>query len=288
MKNSLAVAVLLSALVGLPARGDEVIVKGREKPVVGDLRNEDAKGVVINALLDKKKVDQVFPAIDVLDVHYDDIKPVTLNLSGGAYRVAKDAEKDASDPAKRKIAIGIAIKNYADTLTKMLPHANGKRTIEYRIAMLMVNQAKLDQGSTDKALAKLQAFKSAHPTCWHLVHVMPTIAEIQLAAKDYKGAEATFQEMSEMEALSANARLSAELEIVQVNLLSGNVAKAEKKLDDLTKHGQEPRDALPSQHGTRRGPRQPKERRRSRQIAQDNCKRQQRQTHQSHGSQRTW
>ena len=239
MKCRLLFGMLFSiAVLSLSARADTLFVKGRDKPVIGDIKTEDAKGIVINTTVDKKKVDELHPASEVLDVQYADVKPVDLNLSGGAYKVAKDAEKEANettDPAKRKAALGIAIKNYSETITKMLPHKNAKRTLEYKVAVLMLRQATIEQLATDKALAKLQAFKTAHPSCWHLVHVMPTIAEIQLNDKDYKGAEATFQEMAEMEALPADIRLTAELDIVQVNLRAGNPDKAQKKLDELTK-----------------------------------------------------
>jgi len=93
----------------------------------------------------------------------------------------------------------------------------------------------LDQLAPDKSLARLQAFKTANPSCWQVVHVMPTIAEIQMNAKDYKGAEATFQEMADMEALSPTARLNAELDIGQVNVIAGNMDKAQKKIEELTK-----------------------------------------------------
>jgi len=225
-------------MAGLYARADTVVVKSREKAVTGDIRSEDAKGIVISTLVDKKKADELFPAADVIDVHYDDIKPIDLTLSGGAYKVAKEAEKEANestDPAKRKAAIGIALKNYSDTVARMQPHKYAKRTFEYKIAMLMLRQATADQLSTDKALARLQAFKSANSACWHLVHVMPTIAEVQMNASDYKGAEATFQEMSEMESLPAEVRFNAELDIVQVNVRAGAVDKAQKKLEELTK-----------------------------------------------------
>jgi len=238
MQYRLSLCVLFSlAVICLVAKADTLIVKGRDKAVTGDVRTEDAKGIVFNTLVDKKKIDELFPASDILNVQYDDIKPVDLTLAGGSYKVAKDSEKEANettDPARRKVVLGIAIKNYSDTISKMLPHKFAKRTFEYKVAILMLRQATNDQLAPDKALARLQAFKTAHPSCWHLVHVMPAIAETQLNAKDYKAAEATFQEMAEMEALPAVVRLDAELEIVDVNMKAGNVEKAQKKLDELT------------------------------------------------------
>jgi tetratricopeptide (TPR) repeat protein len=233
--------ILLLATFGivafaLAADADSVLVRGREKAVVGDLKIEDAKGVIINTTKDKKKVDELIPAADVIDIAYDDIKPAELRLAGGAYKIARDADKeagDASDPAKRKVALSAAITAYNKTLTDMQAHKSAKRTLEYRVAVLMVKQAVNDSLPTDKALTKLQAFKTAYPNSWQIVHVMPMIAQLQLDAKDYKGAEQTFQEMSEMDALPPDVRTAAELEVVQVNVRAGNIAQAQKKLDVL-------------------------------------------------------
>jgi hypothetical protein len=238
MRYRFILSILCSlTFVGVFVRADSLFVKGREKALTGDIRSEDAKGIVMYTQLDKKKADELFPAADILDVHYDDIKPVDLTLAGGAYKVAKDSERDANeatDPAKRKTSLGTALKGYGETLAKMQPHKFAKRTLEFKIALLTAELAVTEQASTANALAKLQAFKSANPSCWHLAHVMPMIAQIHLNEKSYSEAEATYQEMVKMEALPADMRLSAELNIVQVNLKAGNAAKAQKKIDELT------------------------------------------------------
>lgn len=235
MKSRILFACFALVCAGIVARADSVFVKGREKAVVGDIKNEDAKGVVINTIVEKKKVDEFFPASEILDIHYNDVKPVDLNLSGGAYKVAKDAEKDldAADASKRKIALNTAINKYIETSKQMQPHKHAKRMIEYKIAVLTVRQAVTEQLPTDKAIARLQGYKTAYPTSWQVTQVMPMIAQLQMDAKDFKGAEQTFQEMADMEALPADVRTSAELEVVRVSVLAGNIAQAQKKLDAL-------------------------------------------------------
>src|SRR5437899_2074124 len=69
----------------LSARADTVFVKGRPAPVVGTVKTEDAKGVLMTV----KKTEELIPAAEVIDVHYDDLKPSDLRLSGGAYLTAK-------------------------------------------------------------------------------------------------------------------------------------------------------------------------------------------------------
>jgi hypothetical protein len=88
--------------------------------------------------------------------------------------------------------------------------------IEFKVATLMLRQALTEGLPTDKALARLQLYKTTFPSSWQITHVMPLIAQIQMDAKDYKGAEATFQEMADMEFLPADVRVNAELDAVPV------------------------------------------------------------------------
>jgi tetratricopeptide (TPR) repeat protein len=227
-------ASLLFLTLGLTGRADTIFVRGREKPVNGDVKAEDAKAVVVTV----KKTDEAIPGLDVIDIHYDSIGPAALRLSGGAYKVAKDADKEANesaDPLKRKAALGTAITKYGETLQAMTPNKYAARNLEYRIAILTLKQAAAEQLSTAKALSKLQGFREKFPNSWQINQVMPLIAQLQIDAGDTAGAEKTFQDMAEMETLPADVRRDAELTIVQVLIKGNKVAEAEKKLDGLAK-----------------------------------------------------
>jgi tetratricopeptide (TPR) repeat protein len=226
-------ALVAVASVTISVRADTVFVKGRDK-VIGTVKSEDAKGIQVSV----KKADEFLPAAEVIDVHYDDVKPSDLRLSGGAYLVAKKAEADAdtsSDPAKRKAALTTAIAKYKETLTKMMPHKYAHRNLEYKVAILTLRQAIADQGSTKDAIAKLESFKTKYPNSWQINHVVPTLAQLQMEAKDFKGAIATYQEMADNEGFPPDVRRNAELLVVEVTVKSGDFAGAQKKLDALEK-----------------------------------------------------
>ena len=154
----------------------------------------------------------------------------------GPYGKAKKADKEAQesdDPLKRKAAIATALGSYAETLKDMTETKSAARNIEYRIAMLTNLQAATENLGTDKALARLQDFRRRHPTSWQINHVMPLIAQLQLAGGDAAGAEETFKDMAEMETLPAEVRKDAELMVVQVLIRAGKGDQAQKKLNAL-------------------------------------------------------
>jgi tetratricopeptide (TPR) repeat protein len=241
----LFVSLVLFAAVGPPARADLVFVRGREKPVNGDVKSEDAKAVVVTVKDAKKKsVDESIPAMDVLDIHYDSLGPAELRLGSGAYGLAKKEDKEAhetADPVKRKASLAKAIENYSETLKKMNANVLARRNIEYRLAILTNMQAATENLGTEKALAKLLDFRKRFPTSWQINHVMPLVAQLQIAGGDGAAAEETFKEMSEMETLPADVRRDAELMIVQVLIRGGKAEQAQKKLDALSaKAGKSP------------------------------------------------
>jgi tetratricopeptide (TPR) repeat protein len=222
--------ILLAAVVG-PAPADSITVRGREKPVLGEITNEDAASVTIVV----KKTPEKIPAADVIDVYYTGITPPTLYLGKGAYKVATDAEKDvdSADPAKRKTAITTAIAKYTETLKTMAPHKFANRAIRYRVAVLNLKLAQSEKTSTAAGLGELQKFRTDFPNSWQINQAMTLIAQLQMDAGDFKGATATFEEMTLMDVLPADVKSNAKLMTVQVAVRSGDIKGAQKKLAAL-------------------------------------------------------
>jgi len=233
----LSASMILLASFALTANADSVFVKGGP-PVVGEVKAEDAKTVTVLA----KKKNEIVSGADVIDIHYEDVKPASLRLSGGAYKIAKDKEKEAettTDPVKRKDAYAASIKNYAITLNEIQKDTPSfkysTRTFRYKIAVLMLRQALSEKLSTTKAIAELQQFRVDFPNSWQINQVMPLIAQTQMDAGDFKGAAATFEDMALMDSLPAEVKSNAELMTVQVAVRAGDIKGAQKKLDALEK-----------------------------------------------------
>jgi tetratricopeptide (TPR) repeat protein len=237
--RSLVAAVGLFACIGLSVRADTIIVRGQDKPLIANVKSEDAKTVVVTDPK-KKKGDVSIPSAEILEIIYESVIPSTLTLKGGAYRTGQDAEKEAEtdDTAKRKSALALAIASYSETLKKMTretaPQKYAARNLEYKVAILTLRQA-TDKAATDRAIKKLQDFGRNFENSWQINIVMPAIAQAQIDAKDYKEAAKTYQEMADMAALSAEVRRDAELKVVEVSIKSGNIEQANKKLDALEK-----------------------------------------------------
>jgi tetratricopeptide (TPR) repeat protein len=238
--TSRALLSLLALLLvlGLAAHADTLIVKGRDKPLEGTIKSEDAKAVVVTPL--KKKVDETIPSVEIVDIIYESVSPTSLSLKGGAYRAAKDAEKEADteDAAKQKAALAVALTNYTKTLKEMKRDTQAQkyaaRHLEFKVALLSLKVA-TDLTSTDRAVTKLQAFKTSFPTSWQINQVMPLIAQTQMDSKDWAEAAKTFQEMSEMDAFAADVRREAELMVVTVAVRAKDLDLANKRLDALAK-----------------------------------------------------
>ena len=244
MQKCLFLGVIVALLaINLSASADTIFVRGRDKPLVGEIKSEDATTVVFGTIIAKKKVDEKIPSLDVLDIHYDDVLPIGLRLTGGAYNMAKKADKEAentTDPIKLKSSLATAIFKYGETLKEMKPHKSASRTIEYKIAILMVRQAGADPAAQAKALQKLLEFKRpGNMSSWQINHVMPTIAQLQVDANDFKGAQETYEEMAGMAGLPLKVKNDAELMVVQIMVKGKKIAEATKRLEALAVKGKD-------------------------------------------------
>lgn len=231
-------AVFLFAALASVARADLVQVRTKDTPVKGTVKSESSTAVVVTSkdAKSKKDIDESIPAMDVIDIYYDEVKPAEIRL--GAYAKARAADKEAheaTDPAKRKAAAATAIEKYTETLKGMSGPKLAVRNVEYRLALLMLLQAHQEQLGTEKALARLQDFRTRHPASWQVVHVLPVIAQLQLDAGNAAAAEQTLHEMADMDSLPLEVRRDAELMIVTMLLRAGKSDLAQKKLDTLAK-----------------------------------------------------
>jgi len=241
MKSRAPFAVFaLLAILGLSVRADTIIIRGQEKPLIGNVKSENAKTVVVVTDPKKKKAEETIPSADIVEIFYENITPSTLTVKGGAYRTGKDAEKEAEtdDPDTRKKALALAIASYLETLKTMTRDTNAQkyaaRNLEYKVAILTLKQA-TDQLSTDRAIKKLQDFSKNFPDSWQNNIVLPAIAQLHLDSKEYKEAANAYQEIADMEVFSEGVRREAELKVVEVMVRDGKIADANRRLDALEK-----------------------------------------------------
>lgn len=235
-------ALAMLGFVTVCVRGDVITVRGKD-PITGLVTKEGATEVVVSATLAKgKKVEMKIPSADIIDIQHEAISPASLTLKGGAFRDAKDAEKEADEgttPAARTKAMAAAITKYGETLKKMARDTQSQRyavrEVEYKIAMLHVKQLSVDQTTLEKAIEKLRAFQKNFPDSWQLNITMPLMAQLHMEAGEFKQAEAIYDEMAVMTEFPPEVRREAELKVVRVSVRAGNVALAQKKLDALEK-----------------------------------------------------
>ena len=241
MKSRAPFAVFaLLAILGFSTRADTIVIRGHEKPLIGNVKSENAKTVVVVTDPKKKKAEETIPSADIVEIFYENITPSTLTVKGGAYRTGKDAEKEAEtdDPDTRKKALALAIASYLETLKTMTRDTNAQkyaaRNLEYKVAILTLKQA-TDQLSTDRAIKKLQDFSKNFPDSWQNNIVLPAIAQLHLDSKEYKEAANAYQEIADMEVFSEGVRREAELKVVEVMVRDGKIADANRRLDALEK-----------------------------------------------------
>lgn len=219
------IAVAVTATLGLA--DDEVFVRSKDKPYKGVIKSESPRGVVMSG------VKGMIPAENIIDVFYDIASADTrLNV----YRPALASEKDYNDPDpkkkdKRKANLADALKKYGEAYAKVQEKA-AKRHLEYKLAVLTARQALDDGADLEPAIKRLRNFKIRHPGSWQFSACLELLGRLQLDAKEFQDAEATYLELAQAD-VAEDTKREAELSAAQVGIKAGKHQAALAKLRAL-------------------------------------------------------
>jgi len=200
---------------------EEIFIRGKEKAVKGVVTKESAQGVSF-------KDGTTFKAETIEDIVYE-VNPVAVRLA--TYRPAVTAEKDSLDPAKskeHKAKLDEAVKKYADAAAK-IQEPFGKRHAEYKAAVLLARQLSEEGKPADPAIAQLKAFKTKHADSWQIASALQLLGRLQLDAKDFEGAKATYGELSQT-SVPDDLKQEAQLQVIYVSIRAGKTAEAQSAL----------------------------------------------------------
>src|SRR5262245_10834248 len=195
---------------------EEIFLRGKEKAVKGVVTKESAQGVSF-------KDGTTFKAETIEDIVYE-VTPVAVRLA--SYRPAVMAEKESLDPTKskeHKAKLDEAVKKYADAAAK-IQEPFGKRHAEYKAAVLLARQLSEEGKAADPAITALKAFKSKNADSWQIGSALQLLGRLQLDAKDFEGAKATYIELSQA-SVPDDLRQEAQLQVIHVSIRAGKTAE---------------------------------------------------------------
>ena len=205
---------------------DEIIMRSKDKPYRGVIKGESVRGVEI-------KGKEIIPAESIVDIVYE-VTPVDMLIN--LYRPALQREKDYYDPdpkkdAKRKANLDEAIKKLAEAYPK-INEKNAKRHIEYKLAVLSARHALDNNESLEPAIKRLSDYKLRNPDSWQITACLQLLGKLQLDAKKYQDADATYQELAKAN-VPEDIRHEAELSGVHVAIKAGKFDAAQSQLQKL-------------------------------------------------------
>ncbi len=226
LRRWLPALVVMVFAGGALLRADEVYVRGKDKPIKGKIKSEDAKEVKVG-------LKEIIPADQIVDIVYE-LSTVTPFQK---YKNAQRVEKESLDPAKeanRKVLLDEAVLLYTGLLPMLAANDRfAKRHGEYKIAMLKARQVQEDGASPKDALARLREFAKNHPTSWQITNVYETLGRMQMDAGDYAGAEKTYTKMADLVTLPEETRMDARMLAVQAKLRAKKYDEARSDIAEL-------------------------------------------------------
>jgi predicted negative regulator of RcsB-dependent stress response len=223
---AIGMAVGLSFFAAASSQAQDVVVRrdpkgGKDVSVSGTIEQESPGGVKIKV----GKESQFIPAEDVLHVAYH-LANVSEIEFGTPY--GKEQQAMTKTGAARKLELADVLKQYQDLEKKVKGTPNALRYIQYRQAMLAVDQAK-DDPAVDP-VAALNAFRTANSSGWEITPATKALADLLEAKGNPAGARQAYEELAANPDASEAVQLDANLQEARLLSRDNKNADAEQKL----------------------------------------------------------
>ena len=228
--NRIALAAGLAACLGLfaaTARADDSVLRrgpgGKDVNVSGTIVEESPAGIKIKVGKDA----QLIPPEDILHVAYQ-LKDVTEIEFSTPY--GKEQQALGLTGEERKKGLTEALTLYQALQKKLQASPNARRYIDYRIAMVAVDQVKDDSPKTPAAIEALKAFCSANGGGWEIVPATKTAARLLEDSGDKAGARQVYEQLAANPDVPKAIQLSTNLLVARMLVRDKKYPEAEQKL----------------------------------------------------------
>ena len=228
----IALAAGLAACLGLfaapAAWADDTVLRrdpkgGKDVNVSGVIEDETPAGVKIKVGKDA----QVIPPDDIQHIAYN-LKAVGEIEFSTPYGKEQQALGLTGEDRKKGLAEALTL--YQNLEKKLKASPNAQRYIDYRIAMLAVQQAKDDPTKTDAALAALNEYRTSNSGGWEIVPVTKTVARMLEDKGDQAGARQAYEDLAANPDVPKDVALGVNLQVAQMMLREKKYGEAEQKL----------------------------------------------------------
>jgi predicted negative regulator of RcsB-dependent stress response len=228
----IALAAGLAACFGLfaapAARGDDSILRhdpkaGKDVNISATIEEETPAGV--KAKIGKDS--QVIPPDEIVFIAYkaNDVSEIEFKTPFGHEQLA--LEKMGDD---RKNEYAQALMMYQALLKRVKGVPNAERFVQYRIAMVAVDQVKDDPTKRPAAIDALNSYRAANSGGWEIVPATKTVARLLEEGGDQDGARRAYEELAANAEVPKDIKLSTNLLVAKMLVRAKKFPDAEQKL----------------------------------------------------------
>lgn len=181
-RNQFYAAAIVALLPATAAQAVDIItVRGASRRLSGDIVQVSKTSVVIKAGIRKNK-QQTVPVNDILLIQWN----------------GEPAKTDEARNDERKGKLKQALDGYTTVLANpKVTNENLRTDLTYFIARTTAKMALNDPAKIDDALAKLEAFRSAHGNSYHYYESLMHSGRVLQAKRDFAQAKATFRKIGQ-------------------------------------------------------------------------------------------
>jgi hypothetical protein len=202
-------------------------VKKQDTSQTGKIADESPSKITMDNKLS-------FAVSEVKDVSYIGRLALDKRAKYGAALTAEENIEKAS-AAGKKAAIETAIAAYEAAMpdVKTIPFA--QRHFDYKIASLTARLAGEEPKKRKDAIDLLIKFQKSHADGWQITRAVQRLADLQIAAEDFKGATATLKALEKMKGVPDDVQAAIPGRLVDVLISAKEFKEASAQIDTLLK-----------------------------------------------------
>ena len=204
--------------------------KKGETEVNGLITGDSVKGLIIK--IQKEPTPKLIPAVDIINVNYSSTAITSIELKSALGKEVR-ANLASTKEAERLKLYEESLKDMAELLPKVKSDVRLSRYLNFRIAKVKADLAKIKPEVFADAIKSLSNVRSDNPDSWMTLGSFKIEAELQEIKGNFDAALKLYQGIGKLAGVPQEIKTDSDFLVLKLLMRTNRMAEAEVKLKEV-------------------------------------------------------
>lgn len=204
--------------------------KKGETEVNGLITGDSVKGLIIK--IQKEPTPKLIPAVDIINVNYSSTAITSIELKSALGKEVR-ANLAATKETERLKLYEESLKDIAELLPKVKSDVRLSRYLNFRIAKVKADLAKIKPEVFADAIKSLGNIRSDNPDSWMTLSSFKIEAELQEIKGNFDAALKLYQGIGKLAGVPQDIKTGSDFLVLKLLMRTNRMAEAEAKLKEV-------------------------------------------------------